>query len=130
MAWLQDEPGAALVEEHLLAARKADDQACFISIINLGEVYYWVARKRGEAEADRLWRHVGRRIVPLTRIDATRRRVREAAALKGRYPIAYADAFALQLAKETTTSTAAHRLLSWAAPSSAPWAASRRRSPA
>lgn len=100
LAWLQDEPGSGLVEQSLAAARDDESEACYISTINLGEVYYRMVRKRGEPEADRFWKQVNRRVVPVTPIDATRRRVREAAALKGRHPIAFADAFALQLARE------------------------------
>jgi predicted nucleic acid-binding protein len=38
--------------------------------------------------------------LPVSVKDATRRRVRRAAELKGRYPIAYADAFAVATAIE------------------------------
>lgn len=36
--------------------------------------------------------------VPIELVEPTRRRVREASVLKARYPIAFADAFAVQLA--------------------------------
>lgn len=38
--------------------------------------------------------------LPIQPVEATRRRVREASGLKARYAIAFADAFAIQLAIE------------------------------
>jgi ribonuclease VapC len=100
LAWFQDEPGAALVEEHLAAAAAGGEAHCYISNINLGEVYYRIARLRGRDLADRFWSGVTRPTFPVTPIDATRRRIREAAALKAAHPIAFGDAFAVQLALE------------------------------
>ena len=72
----------------------------FISVINLGEVYYRLVRLGKKADADAFWRELMRGEVPVAVVPATARRVREAAEIKGRYPIAYADAFAAQLALE------------------------------
>lgn len=100
LSWLQEESGAALVEGYLERAVREPDFACYVSIINLGEVIYRLYRTRGSEEAGWFWEDAMRGEVPVTVIDATPARVREAAFLKGQYRLAYADAFAVQLAME------------------------------
>lgn len=100
LAWLQDEPGAELIASFLDQADQEEDFDCFISIINLGEVYYRIYRSRSSEEADAFWQESQQRILPLTVIPAIQERVLQAARLKARYPIALADAFAAQLARE------------------------------
>jgi len=100
LAWLQNEPGADLVEDALDRAAKEDSFHCFLSVINLGEVYYRLVRIRGSDEADTFWEEAHRGILPVTLVTPTPTRVRQAARLKAMYPIAYADAFAAQLARE------------------------------
>ena len=39
--------------------------------------------------------------MPIQLVEATQNRIREAARIKGKHPIAYADAFAAQAAHET-----------------------------
>ena len=100
MAWLQDEPGADQVDLLLQGAGGQEDEKCFVSLLNLGEVYYQLARKRGTQQADGFWDEALRGVIPLTLVEITRKRVLEASRLKARYPIALADAFAVQLAQE------------------------------
>lgn len=100
LTWLQDEAGADEVEKHLQQVHEQGEYRCFLSLINLGEVYYQIYRKRGATTADRFWDGVFRGEIPLTVIDVTRKRVLESGRLKARYPIALADAFAIQLALE------------------------------
>ena len=100
MAWLQNEPGAEQVDSLLQQANAQDDSRCFISLMNLGEVYYQLARKRGADRADDFWNEALRGDIPVTLVDVTRKRVLEACRLKARYPLALADAFAVQLAQE------------------------------
>ncbi len=100
MTWLQDEPGADQVESYLHQAQGPEEQKCFVSLINLGEVYYQLFRKRGAAKADSFWDEVFRGVIPLSVVEVTRKRVLESSRLKARYPIAMADAFAIQLALE------------------------------
>lgn len=99
LCWLQDEPGADRVEEYLERATAEEGFRCWISWINLGEVYYRLCRTRGMAEADAFWGDVCRSI-PVTPVGVTAGRILEAARLKARYPIALADAFAVQLSRE------------------------------
>ena len=100
LCWLQDEPGSSDVERLLEAAVTADQASCYISRINLGEVFYRLVRARGFEVAQHFWDDVSEGTLPLTVKEASSRRVREAALLKGRYRIAFADAFAVQLAVE------------------------------
>ena len=100
MAWLQNEPGAGQVETFLQNAQMHEDQKCFVSLINLGEVYYQLFRKKGATRADSFWDEALRGEIPLTVVELTRKRVLEVSRLKARYPIALADAFAVQLALE------------------------------
>lgn len=99
LAWLQDEPGAAAVQQWLDEA-EASRAECITSIINLGEAYYRLVRVGRGDEADALWRMALRGTLPVSVKDATRRRVRRAAELKSKHPIAYADAFAVATAVE------------------------------
>jgi uncharacterized protein len=99
LAWLQDEPGARTVEQYLQAAERRECR-CFTSIINLGEVYYRLGRLGKPDDAAAFWRDATKRVLPVTVVDATRRRVRRAADLKTKYAIAYADAFAASTATE------------------------------
>lgn len=103
MAWLQNEPGAGQVEGHLQQAQVQKEQKCFVSLINLGEVYYQLFRKKGAAKAESFWEEALRGAIPLTVVEVTRKRVVESSRLKARYPIALADAFAIQLALEMQT---------------------------
>jgi predicted nucleic acid-binding protein len=103
MAWLQNEPGASQVESYLQQAQVQSEQKCFVSLINLGEVYYQLYRKKGVGRADSFWDDALRGVIPLSVVEVTRKRVLESSRLKARFPIAIADAFAIQLALEMQT---------------------------
>lgn len=80
------EPAASRVQELFDA-----DDGPVMSWINLGEVHYIVHRDRGEAEAEQVVRDLRARL----EMDLpTEQRVLEAAGLKARFSMAYADAFA------------------------------------
>lgn len=100
LTWLQEEPGADQVEEFLNQATGEEGFFCFVSIINLGEVYYRLHRARGAGEADAFWEDARQGRLPLSLVEPTPRRILQAARLKARYPIAFADTFAVQLAQE------------------------------
>lgn len=99
LAWLQNEPGAAAVQECLDEAERGHAE-CVTSIINLGETYYRLIRVERREHAESLWRMALRRTLPVSVKEATRRRVRRAAELKASHAIAYADAFAVTTALE------------------------------
>jgi len=89
LRWLEGvEPAASQVDETLPGRP-------FMSWINLGEVAYVVQRVAGEQDARRIVRELRRQ---LTLDLPSESRVLEAADLKARYPLAYADAFAVATA--------------------------------
>lgn len=99
LAWLQDESGASYVES-LLRSAAAGEARLYISSINLGEVYYRLAKAGATSAADQLMSRVQTGELPVERISATNTRVDAAAKLKSLYPISYADAFAVSLSLE------------------------------
>lgn len=104
LSWLQGETGAPVVEGHLAEASSDKGFRCWISVVNLAEVYYRLHRTLGPGAADDFWKGAVRGEIPVTVVDATRPRVLEAARLKARFPIALADAFAVQVAREKDVS--------------------------
>ncbi len=96
MAYLEDEPSAGKIGT-MIADAQDDGTQLLMSVVNAGEVWYTLARRRSTKDADEtlVWlREVGVRIVnadwDLTNI---------AAAFKARGNISYADCFAAALAK-------------------------------
>jgi uncharacterized protein len=99
LAFLQmEEPAAGRVRQLLDAAARAQVQL-FISIINLGEVYYRVGKVKGEGEAQGTLDQLRR--LAITVVPATDDVVLAAARLKMRHSISYADAFAATAATAT-----------------------------
>jgi predicted nucleic acid-binding protein len=79
------EPAASTVQ------RLLDSDRPMMSWINVGEVFYVVARDQGLAQAEMVIRDLRSQL----RLDLpSERRVLEAAAIKAAHPLAYADAFA------------------------------------
>ena len=90
LRWLEgDQPAANRVDE-VLGTRPV------MSWINLGEVYYVVARQAGEQTAQSVLSSI-RTAVRMD--DVTEERVIAAARIKARYPMALADAFAIATAQ-------------------------------
>ena len=69
-----------------------------MSAINVGEVYYFL-RKQHSEKLSESWRELSRTL-PFTIAVPTGDDIWEAAVLKARYPIAYADALAAALAQK------------------------------
>jgi ribonuclease VapC len=99
LAWLQDEPAAPRVQRYLDQAAEGA-LALQMSAVNAGEVYYQLVRAGRPREASVFWLSAARQQMPLRVAAVTLPRVRRAAALKARYPMAYANAFAVALAAE------------------------------
>lgn len=99
LCWMQGESGAGHVE-HILDSAGREEMQVFVSIVNLGEVYYRLAKSRHPEKALSFMTDVKRRVFPWKTVPATSARVWAAAKLKGRHPLSYADAFAVQLAQE------------------------------
>jgi predicted nucleic acid-binding protein len=96
LEWMNGRQPATDVVEKLFDESLAGSARLFMSAINAGEVYYFL-RKTHSASIAESWRNLSP-TVPVTievpRLDG----IWDAALLKGRYPIAYADAFAAALA--------------------------------
>ena len=95
LAWIQDEKGAQFIEDLLYRARENIDEAV-LNIINLGEIYYRCAKVMGVKPAQNLLDNI--RLLPIKILPCPNDLVLEAAEFKAKFPIAYADAFALATA--------------------------------
>lgn len=95
LAWVQDERGAERVELLLTRARR-ERAPLLLNVVNLGEVYYRVARQHGHGFAQELIRQI--EILPLQLYDCDAALALEAARIKADFPMAYADAFAVATA--------------------------------
>jgi len=96
LAFLDGEPAAQDVRRVLRRARR-NLMTVFLSIINYGESLYVIERERGLQQAQRAVGVIDQ--LPLRVVPADRSLVFEAAHLKARYPISFADAFSVALAK-------------------------------
>jgi predicted nucleic acid-binding protein len=95
LALLNDEPGAQVVAD-LLKAGARDEDLLLVNEINVGEVYYIVAKHRSVSEAERVLRHL--ETLPLEIVSNGYKEVIDAARIKARFPLSYADAFAVATA--------------------------------
>ena len=96
LAYLDGEPAATQVRQMLRRARKKQVSVLF-SLINYGECLYIVQREQGLQKAQRaagIIDQLALRVAP-----ADRPLVFEAAHIKARYAVSYADAFSIALAK-------------------------------
>jgi len=98
MAFLHDEPAAAEVEKLLLKAA-GDKHKLLLCVVNWGEIYYAIARAEGEAVAEQKAADLATLAIELVPAGDDLQLVREAAKLKARKKMAYADCFAAALAK-------------------------------
>ncbi len=92
---LADEPGAQTVADLLRAATGP----LSLSAVNLGEVYYVVARRHGETVAEQVVQAVHQE-ERLAIVEATWPRIKAAARLKAAGGLSSADALALGHAQE------------------------------
>jgi predicted nucleic acid-binding protein len=104
LLWIQDEPGAQVIEDLLLSARKGEI-ALAVSEINLGEVYYKCIRRTGKNRAIEILEQFS--LLPIEIVPVDWNLIRKASEIKAEIPIAYADCFAIATAliKEATVIT-------------------------
>ena len=98
LAFLRDERGAHWVD-HLLRSAEQNEVSLQMSVINWGEVTDIVERERGVAGAQDALDVIDG--LPIEILPAPRETVLAAAHIKARFPIAYADAFAVAAAQST-----------------------------
>jgi uncharacterized protein len=94
---LGEEPAAARVREIIQTAQTLSTEL-YISMINLGEVYYRIMKIQNQDAAEETLEQILQ--LPLQAIPASDEFVLAAARLKGRYALSYADAFAVALAQK------------------------------
>lgn len=82
----------------ILKKAQAGEVSATISVINLGEIYYIIARKQGQGMARTILEDVSS--LPIDVADATFDRVIAAAQIKANYSLSYADAFVAATAME------------------------------
>ena len=97
LAYVQAEPGGAQVKSLLLATTEVR-RPLWISSINLGEVWYSLARRNSPEYASRQLAELTQ--IGLERVDVDWPMVLQAADYKSRHKISFADAFAAALAKQ------------------------------
>jgi predicted nucleic acid-binding protein len=90
----EDEAGGEEVRK-ILRAASAGKTELYLSVINLGELYYSTVRERSWEKAEEVLFLVEQ--LPITIVNADLEMTLEAARLKGRHPVAYADCFAAAL---------------------------------
>jgi len=90
VALLQDEAAAEQIEQAIATGRAG------ASWINLGEVYYSLARRGGHSAATTAVERVSRRILTDEPSAAS---ILAAAGIKARHRLSYADAFAVEVAE-------------------------------
>ena len=64
LAWLRDEPGADITQGFLRRAANNQGFHCFVSAINVGEVYYRLYRVRGPKKLRRFGKKLGKGLYP------------------------------------------------------------------
>ena len=98
IGWLQgEEPARTKVHELLEQASRAAAKLG-ISLINVGEVFYLIAKRQGAAPAERFLADLT--MMPIQALLPDRKLILAAARLKSRYAISYADAFAAETARD------------------------------
>ena len=99
LAYLKKENSYERVKDLLLS----DETHLLMNDINIGEIFYILARERGIEKA-KYFLDVILHALPITNIGNTLEEVIGAAKIKARYPISYADCFAVTTAlRESAT---------------------------
>ena len=97
LAFLQDEPGAQIVEDFILQAQDGE-MSLIMCVVNLGEIWYSIFRKSSAETADHYIEQI--QGMPIEIINADWELTRLAAAYKARGNISYADCFVAGLATQ------------------------------
>jgi predicted nucleic acid-binding protein len=101
IAYFEDEPGADRVARVLRELIQGKAKG-FMSVVNWGEVYYNTMREQGVAEAEKVILQLDK--FPIQLVEVNKDLAYEAAKLKGKYRIAYADCFAVALSMKLNAS--------------------------
>ena len=96
LAYIEGEAGAEQMIEILSVARDSG-RGLFLSVVNWGEVYYITMREAGHERADEVAHLIS--TLPIQIVPADLDLTRQAAELKSKHRMSYADCFAAALAK-------------------------------
>jgi len=96
LCYLGQEPGFEKMIE-LFEKAVESSKPLLMCVINWGEVYYQVARRFGDQKAQEIEQLI--ETLPITLIEADKSLTREAARIKSIKRMAYADCFAVALAR-------------------------------
>ncbi|MBI5823747.1 MAG: PIN domain-containing protein [Chloroflexi bacterium] len=96
IAYLEDEPSGEQVEE-LIATAHEEQIPIYMSVVNVGEVWYTLAREVSEEEANAGVKMLSDLRIQFENVDWEL--TMEAARFKSQNKMSYADAFAAALAK-------------------------------
>lgn len=96
LAWLNAERPASDAVQALLDQAEEGKVELGINMVNVGEVFYTLAKRKGADCARGFWEDL--QTAPIRIIDAPNSLILEAAQWKSQYPISYGDAFALATA--------------------------------
>lgn len=92
-----EEPAAKTVRD-IFKQESLSKSLVNISWINLGEVYYTIARRKGQDVAEEVLNDL--KMLPVTLHEPSKADILAAARIKSRHNLSYADAFAVSLAQE------------------------------
>lgn len=98
LAYLQREEPAASRVRVVLKEAATHHVTLFASLINVGEVFYRIGRRKGEQAAEETLQELQH--LPLTIVSPKPQTVMQAARLKIHYSLSYADAFAVVTAQD------------------------------
>ena len=96
MAYFEDEPAAEKVAD-IIAEAHEEQTPLFMSVVNAGEVWYILARRTSESEANRGVHEL--RQLGIEFVDADWNLAHEAAGFKSKHKMSFADCFAAAVAK-------------------------------
>jgi predicted nucleic acid-binding protein len=96
LCYLEQEPGFEKIID-LFEKAIQSSRPLLMCVINWGEVYYQVSRRFGDAKAQEIEQLI--QTLPITLIEANKELTREAARIKATKQMAYADCFAVALAR-------------------------------
>ena len=96
LAYLADEPGQERIK-NLLSEANESQCVLYLCMINFGEVLYMTERRRGLVMAQSVQALV--ESLPIEILDVSRNLVLDAAHIKAKYALSYADAFIVAVAQ-------------------------------
>jgi predicted nucleic acid-binding protein len=96
LCYLEQEPGYEKIIE-LFEKAVESSKPLLMCVVNWGEVYYQVLRRFGDQKAQEIEQFI--QALPITLVEANKELTREAARIKATKKMAYADCFAVALAR-------------------------------